>query len=1240
MAKKLLCGLQWTAVVTLGLLSSCLIAHSQTSTKTALLSTLQTGAAIPRTSVAPQPPSRATRPATKPMTPFERIIAPHMSVVMKLSAAGKTKAAAALSQSAATGVGGSSVNFPGFVSVPFLTIKDGDSSTTFNSVSGDFNHDGRMDVAMVKTDGTIEVLLNPGSFSGIANLTPITSNNNGNPGFLYVPYVIVADMNGDGFPDLVGQDIENNQIIVWIGKGDGTFGPPNTYPVTLASGATWASTAGGSILVGDFNGDGAPDVATLTISPNYVPGASNTVISEVTFLNTGSGQLSQLAEKDTTFQDYYATGYGDSTVVTSDGSTPSAIALLVNDSGVNKSSNEGTSVVTMASNGDGTFKAPVEPSSALIQNYILSIYGYGTVVATNLSANVSSGSNVPTTDLVFMTGDGAVYDAPYSSGNPVSAHVLVGLNTQLFAFGGAFVPPVTAPSTPPSLISTPIPGEFTINVADMNGDGLPDLVVYSSAAVSIFPNAGKGVFTAAPTQMVGATPGVQQPQPSNYDGSKFNSFLNVDLSLDEIAYFQNLGSAASVQGGQFLAAPLTTGANTDGNYEIFGANVQVVATADIDGDGLQDLIAMDISNLGNGPSDVVVGLRNSAGAGNQSSNYTFQTAVSGQDLVDNYNVFTFFVEPFAISNAAGTSIMIVPNPGAPLIVTLDKTGKAGKPVRLSFAATAPTGVMNYGDVGDVNGDGIPDLVIAYGGDGTVLSGFYTFLGNADGTFQPGIHTSLGSDLYQVRLVNLSGAAGNLDIAAIDFNFGVALAVYVVPNKADGSGAFDIAKTSKPVSGYIVSDIVAGDYNSDGKQDLTLLTMGSFDPSISTIIPNTSGVLLLPGNGDYTFGTPTLVDPGHFPQWGTYADFNGDGNPDLALTEINNLFIEQAETPLVQILPNLGGGIFGNPIAEFSSFNSFLPGQDAFTSYTFAGKFTNSGGPDLLVTSIYGTSEFVNKGVTTLALTASSTTASQGVPVTFTATISQAVSAGVAETGSVAFTANGTALGATPVTDGVATFTATLPVGSDTITATYAGDSNHNQAAATLAVSVAAVAPALALSATPATLTLTQGATGTVIVSLAGNSTFSGVVQISCTGMPAETSCVSSPASVTLGAGQSTALSIVVATTPPNNTYQAKEMRRITPWTGTLGGFSLAGLAFILWPRRRRLPRGLTALLLAILSLSSIGTLTGCSGNNGSNKTTTNQYAGTVAGTYTLTVTATSGTLSQTQAIALTVMQAQ
>ena len=1232
MGKNLLSGLRWTAAIALGLLYAGATGQTQMNTKPTLPSAVHVGTAI---LVTPATPQRQTlRPATQPMTPFERIIAPHMNEFMKQGATGKSRSATPLAQ---TGVNGSSVNFPGFVGVPFLTVKDGDSAIAYNSVSGDFNHDGHMDVATIKTDGTINVILNPGSFAGIANLTPITSNNNGNPNFLYIAYVIVADMNGDGFPDLVGQDIENTQIAVWLGKGDGTFGPPKTYPVTVASGATWATSAGSSILVGDFNGDGSSDVATLTYSPNSIPNASNTVIAEVTLVNTGTGQLSPLAEEDSTFKDYYDAQFDEATVITSDGSTPSGIAFLMNNQGVNNYSNSGTSVITMASNGDGTFKSALEPASPLVQNPALAVDA--SVVATNLTGSVSTSSGLPTTDIVFMTGDGAVYDAPYTSGNPTAAHVLVGLNTQLFAFGGAFVPPVTMAPTPPSLISTPLPNQLTMNVADMNGDGLMDLVIYTEAGVTIFPNAGEGVFTAAPTQMAGATPGVQQPQPANYDGSKFNSFLNVDFSLDQVGYFQNLGSAASVQAGQFLAAPLTTGTNTDGNFETFGSNVEVLATADIDGDGLQDLIGLDVSNLRDGLTNIIVGIRNGSGAGNQSSNYTFKTAVKGQDLTNNNGLY--FVEPVAISNSIGTSILIVTYAGGPLIATAGKDGVFGTPTTLNMDGK-PDCPMNYADVGDVNGDGIPDIVFAYGGDQSCYgqdstpSGFYTLFGNSDGTFQSGTFTPLGNDLYQVKLVNLSGAAGNLDIAAIDQNFDTyTLAVYVVPNKADGSGSFNIAKASKPVSDYIVSDIVVGDYNSDGKQDLTLLTEGHYDSSTSNIIPYTSGVLLLPGNGDYTFGTPTLVDPGQYPQWGSYADFNGDGNLDLALSELYNIFTEQANTPMVQILPNLGGGIFGDPIVEFSS---YLPSQYPFTAYTFAGKFTNSGGTDLLVASNYGTAEFVNRGVIILALSASSTTPNEGAPVTLTATISQAVSAGVAETGSVAFTANGTALGSTPVTGGVATLTTTLPVGSDTITATYSGDSNHNQAGASIALTVTPVSPTFSLSATPATLTLAQGATGTVIVSLAGNSTFSGVVQISCSGAPAEASCVSSPASVTLAAGQSTGLSIVIATTPPNSTYQAKGVRRMPPWTGTVGGLSLAGLAFLLWPRCRRLPRLLMVLAVATLAFGSTAGLIGCTGGDGSK--TPNQYAGTALGTYTLTVTATSDALSQTQKIALTVTQLQ
>jgi hypothetical protein len=209
---------------------------------------------------------------------------------------------------------------------------------------------------------------------------------------------------------------------------------------------------------------------------------------------------------------------------------------------------------------------------------------------------------------------------------------------------------------------------------------------------------------------------------------------------------------------------------------------------------------------------------------------------------------------------------------------------------------------------------------------------------------------------------------------------------------------------------------------------------------------------------------------------------------------------------------------------------------------------------------------------------------------------------------------------------VATLTAdSLPVGSDSITATFAGDANHNQSSATLSITVAAVLPSFALSAPTASLSLTQGASGNVLVSVEANSTFTGIVQLTCSGAPAEVSCTPSPASVTLAAGQSASASIVIVTTPPNNTNQA----RSAPLDGTLGGISLAGLMFMLWPGRRRLPRLLSMLAIAALVLTSFGALSGCGGPG-------DKYPGTVAGKYTLTVTGVSGGITETQNIALTV----
>jgi len=406
------------------------------------------------------------------------------------------------------------------------------------------------------------------------------------------------------------------------------------------------------------------------------------------------------------------------------------------------------------------------------------VYVRGGVIATNLTAKNTTassaakkksqskvqpqgtlGTGIATTDIVFITGDGAVYDSPYTpGGNPTVANLLVGQNTEV-------APTIPAnPGSSPSLVSSYIPYEEVLNVADMNGDGLQDLVVYGNAAVYVFPNSGNGAFTTAPTQVAGATGGDQQPQPADFDGSGFNSFVNVDFILNQIGYYQNLGGISASQAGQFFATPLVTGANANyGNYGLFGGNVNVQAAADLNGDGLQDIVAYDWSKqaIVNGVyyPDISIGINNGAATGaNQVNGFTFTTAVTAASL-STLGGGLAFVEPVTITNSAGNSILIVTNQG--LYISTSKAGGAfSTPAALNLGIT--TGCpLSYADVADINGDGNPDIVIAYGGDascgggGSTASGYFTLLGN--------LHTvrrlTVSSQVDQLQCSRSSGSCG-------------------------------------------------------------------------------------------------------------------------------------------------------------------------------------------------------------------------------------------------------------------------------------------------------------------------------------------------------------------------------------------------------------------------------------------------------------------------------------------------
>ena len=159
--------------------------------------------------------------------------------------------------------------------------------------------------------------------------------------------------------------------------------------------------------------------------------------------------------------------------------------------------------------------------------------------------------------------------------------------------------------------------------------------------------------------------------------------------------------------------------------------------------------------------------------------------------------------------------------------------------------------------GDLNQDGIPDLIVPNGN-------VQIFLGNGDGTFTAAATIPDSSNAVAVAIGDFN-SDGKPDLAVVNSN-STTLTILL----GNGDGTFN-AVPATPATGNGASRIAVGDWNDDGQLDL----------AVTNITDNTITVLL--GNGDGTFTPGTTVATPNSPYDITAADFNADGQLDLAIS---------------------------------------------------------------------------------------------------------------------------------------------------------------------------------------------------------------------------------------------------------------------------------------------------------------------------------------------------------------------
>jgi len=781
-------------------------------------------------------------------------------------------------------------------------------------VTGDFNADGKLDVAVANTgDGTVSVLLGKGDGTFQTPITLTVGN---------APVGIAAgDIDGDGNLDLVVANSGDGTVSILRGNGDGTFQTQTTVTV---------GTSPQNVAIADLNSDNVLDVAVTN-------GTSNTVS---VLLGKGDGTFQPATS--------LATGSGPFAIAAIDVAGTGKVSLAATNF------NDGT-VSFFKGNGDGTFQTPTtltacaQPTGMAVADF----YNSGTL---NLAVSCS-GAQTNTVTIFSSDGSGGFYPGggyPLSAAGP-NPQGIVAVDVSGVGLSALVIAGKNASNQYDGLVSRPaisvLPVLQTYGVVAGLGVGIVDTdehvvsAVYvpgvadayeassSSGTLSI---PGTLLITAQLTQVPSGpfTAGVAFPnireeadQAGQLD-TAYTGPLTLRIFGLDVSYSKTYTATAVAGKVSIPATPLTLAGtyrfyiSLDGTNEIYIINSDVLVVAA--GASQAVITTPFISPAARGVSGAV-GVTIEDTFGNTVTNYTGTVGVTTSDsaasikptshtFITNDAGFASFAVTFnttgtqsitasatGLTSATQNGIVVI----APQLSTTTTVGFA--PLSPQSAETAVTltamvtdsantpitlGVVNFYDTA-ASPHLIASAPLTGTGKASVKINFAVGTHGISATFQPK-NADQGSSSGTQTLVILP-AANYLTQTALSFTgmpsgysllasvgaFGAVLPTgqvgfidtsngnAVLGTIALGAGSSAFAPQVPYTGIYGPGDVIQADFNGDGRLDLVALDLNS--------------VTFLPGNGDGTFGTvktTSLSSTGatHMAS----GDFDGDGLLDLAI----------------------------------------------------------------------------------------------------------------------------------------------------------------------------------------------------------------------------------------------------------------------------------------------------------------------------------------------------------------------